>query len=208
MNKRVAIVDYETGNTFGVKQALKYVGIESELTSRHKEILSSDGVILPGVGAFGPAIDRLKSLELDKIILEFVANGKPILGICLGMQLLFETSDEFGNHDGLGILKGKVTKFSNLDASARVPQTQWNKVHFNNQKTTLFKGMGNETFMYFVHSFYVTSNQPNATVFETDYCGLKYCSAIEYKNVFATQFHPERSAHSGLLLIKNFCDLI
>ena len=208
MTKKVAIIDYESGNVFSVRQALNKIGVTPSVTADHDEIYSSDAVILPGVGAFSPAIERLKASGLDQVIVEVAKKGVPVLGICLGMQLLFESSDEFGQHDGLGLIKGDVTKFSGLDENAKVPQTQWNEIFISDMDTALFKGFDKNPYMYFVHSYYVRPANQAAKIIKTNYCGLDYCCAIEQDNIFAVQFHPERSGEDGLKLMANFCSQI
>ncbi len=207
MKKKIAIIDYESGNIFSVKQAVSYVGAQAVITSDHDEIMSADAIILPGVGAFAPAIQRLKDSGLDEVIVDAVANkGKAILGICLGMQLLFDESEEFGRHKGLGLIQGDVVKFSGLNDGAKIPQTQWNEILLNEKSSTLFKGIDTNPFMYFVHSYYVRPQSESLNVFNAEYMGLEYCCAFEHENIFAVQFHPERSAKDGLQLIANFCE--
>jgi len=207
--KKVAVVDYGHGNIFSIVQALKKLGVEYLIADNMDQINSSSAVILPGVGAFHSAMVKLKDKQLKQVIIDNAFNGKPLLGICLGMQLLFGSSEEFGNHAGLGLLKGDVAKFSNLDNATRIPQTQWNKVLVDETNSTLFQGMeSNNPFMYFVHSYYVRPSHSGAKVISTNYGGLDYCCAIEAANVYGVQFHPEKSSNNGLRILKNFCNLM
>ena len=210
-SRKVVIIDYEMGNLFSVKLACEKVGLDAVISKDKAEIMNAAALILPGVGAFGNAMDMLKELDLIESIKEFINSSKPFLGICLGMQLLMEESEEFGNHKGLGVIKGKVVKlpFSN----DKVPQVGWNKILKPNGGDkkwgdTLLRGLSEEDYMYFVHSFYVLSYDPDVILSETNYAGLNYCSSLNNKNVFACQFHPEKSGEKGLIIYKNLSDLI
>lgn len=207
--KNVAIIDYEVGNLFSVKQACLTFGVNAFLTSNPKEIMAADKVILPGVGAFGRSMENLKKFELDKVLNDYVGMGKPLMGICLGLQLLFESSDEFGHHEGLGLLKGSVNRFPSLDTNGDkllVPQISWNKAKAANldlwNKSPL-KSLSSETYFYFVHSYFVTPKE-NIELSTTNYGGLTYCSSIIKDNIFAVQFHPEKSGEKGLEIYKNW----
>ena len=206
--KRVAIIDYGSGNLFSVVQALNKIGVEAILAKRRDQIDNSNALILPGVGAFHSALKRLNKNDLAAGIIDNAKGGKPLLGICLGMQLLFDSSKEFGYHNGLGLLRGEVTRFKNLEEGTRVPQTQWNRVLVNGLRTTLFQGIDNDPFMYFVHSYYVNNKHNEAVIVNAEYGGLHYCCAIEFEDIYGVQFHPERSASDGLRLLKNFCNLM
>ncbi|WP_428741977.1 imidazole glycerol phosphate synthase subunit HisH [Tenacibaculum sp.] len=202
--KKVAIIDFKLGNIYSVVQACQEVGLNVSITSNYDEILAADGVILPGVGAFGDAINNLKELNLDKTIKDFVNTGKPFMGICLGLQLLFSESEEFGDYEGLGLIEGKVVKFDN--SSFKVPQIAWNRINENEVlwiDTPLNKTKNGE-FMYFVHSYYVIPDNPNYILTTTNYCGVNYCSSIKKDNIFATQFHPEKSGEKGLEIYKEW----
>jgi glutamine amidotransferase len=204
----VAIIDYKMSNLFSVQAACKQVGISSIITSDRNIILNSKVAILPGVGAFGEAMRHLKESELDDTIIEFVKLGKPFLGICLGLQLLFEKSEEFGNHKGLGILKGSVKKFKNQidnDTKYPVPQIGWNKLKKNNYdwKNSLLCDNNDGDYMYFVHSYYVFPDNKNIISSTTKYGQIEYCSSVKKDNIFACQYHPEKSSRTGLKIYKN-----
>jgi imidazole glycerol-phosphate synthase subunit HisH len=205
--KKVAIVDYGSGNLFSVAQAIKKIGARPVLASSEEDINDCDSIILPGVGAFNNAMQSLNETGLIPGIIDSVKNGKPILGICLGMQLLFETSNEFGFHEGLKLLNGDVVRFSNLDEGTAIPQIQWNRIQVNIKKMVLFQDLHLNPFMYFLHSYYVNPCQRYKTIFKSSYGGLNYCSAIEHGNIYGVQFHPERSSTAGLRLLKNFVEL-
>jgi len=207
--KRVAIIDYGHGNIFSISQALKKLSIEYVIADNKDQIESSSAIILPGVGAFNSAMEDLQDNGLESVIIDNVKTGKPLLGICLGMQLLFESSEEFGIHKGLGLLKGDVVKFKGLETGFKIPQTQWNKVFSSGCNSKLFKGIESiNPFMYFVHSYYVRPSHKGTKIISTNYGGLDYCCAIELENIYAVQFHPEKSSNNGLQLLKNFCDMI
>lgn len=199
----VAIIDYKMSNLHSVQAACNKVGLNSIITSNNDEILNSTIAILPGVGAFGEAMNQIKVLQLDKTIKEFIDTGKQFVGICLGLQLLFENSEEFGDIEGLGIIKGVVRKFTPDQIGATkfpVPQIGWNKISINNLtwQNTLLNGNRNGDFMYFVHSYYVIPENEEVILSNTIYGGIKYCSSIQQKNIFASQFHPEKSGTVGL----------
>jgi len=215
----VSIIDFRMGNLFSVNHALRQVGINPIITTSKDTILSSDALILPGVGAFGEAMTNLEKLDLISVIKDFISTGKPFMGICLGMQLLFEESEEFGNHKGFGLIKGKIKKFperNNMNAKIKVPQIGWNSIHnptFSEGNTTRWKsevldGINDGEYMYFIHSYYAQSDESPAILSITDYEGVKYCSSIVKGNIFATQFHPEKSGHSGLKIYKNWAHII
>ncbi len=201
---RVSIVNYGVGNLFSVKKACELNGFETVVTYSSEEIKSADMVILPGVGAFGTAIEALKRLRLIDVIKETVLSGKPFVGICLGMQLLMERSFEFGEHEGLGIIKGEVVRFDN-PRGIKIPQVGWNSIYNANTKWegTVLQGLRNNDLMYFVHSYYVKLRNEKICLSKTTYGDTEFCSSFQYKNIFACQFHPERSANSGLKIYKN-----
>ena len=213
---KVVIVDYKLGNLFSVKQACDHIGLESELSSDKKKVLEADALILPGVGAFKEAMDHMEALDLIEPFKDFAQTEKPILGVCLGLQLLFSESEEFGSGKGLNIIEGTVKKIPKLDDSRkiRVPQIGWNTVkEFNGRfENTPLEGVKETDYFYFVHSFYVEPASSENIVGQTTYENLTYSSVISNgKNVFATQFHPEKSAEKGIGIYqrwaKNF-DLI
>ena len=199
----IAIIDYKMSNLHSVQAACDKVGLKSIITSDKKQILDSKVLILPGVGAFGKAMSMLKKTKLDESIYQFVESGKPFIGICLGLQLLFNRSDEFGDHNGLGLIKGKVKRFDfskNNNIKYPVPQIGWNKINqkLNSWNDTPLRKNNNNDFMYFVHSYYVIPENKDIIVATTSYADIEYCSAIKYENIFATQFHPEKSGQLGL----------
>jgi len=210
MKKEVIIIDYGMGNLFSVKLACEKVGLEAIISHDKAEISKATALILPGVGAFGDAMEALKELDLVGVIKKFIDSGKPFLGICLGMQLLMTESEEFGNHKGLDIIKGKVIKIPS--SADKVPQVGWNKILKGKNKkdwnATLLDGLSEGDYMYFVHSFYVLPADTNVILSETNYAGLNYCSSLRTKNIFACQFHPEKSGEKGLLIYENLANLI
>jgi len=210
MSKKIAIIDYKLGNLLSVKHACDYIGLDSVITSDASYILNADALILPGVGAFGEGMNHINDLGLSSVIKEKVSEGIPLFGICLGLQMLFTESEEFGNFKGLDIIKGKILKFPKNYKSnyLRVPQIGWNKIYRQNEKllnpSSLF-GIKDATFMYFVHSFYAKPDNETEVLVNTNYCGFEYCSAVfNKKNVFATQFHPEKSGANGLMIYKQW----
>ncbi len=197
----IAIIDYGVGNLGSVLNAFKYLGYEAKITSDKNEILSADKVILPGVGAFSDAMEAFKNRGLVEVIKEVIERGTPILGICVGMQMLFEKSYEYGCHEGLGILKGNIIKFD--DKNFKVPQIGWNEIKVL-KENNLLDGVDGK-YVYFVHSYHVDSS--DCSIAETTYADVTYPSAIHYKNIYATQFHPEKSGEVGLQILKNFGEL-
>ena len=197
----IAIIDYDAGNLKSVEKALAYIGEESVITGEREEILKADKVILPGVGSFGDAMANLKRLGLDDVIREVAANGTPFLGICLGLQLLFESSEETPGVEGLGILKGKVIRIPDKEG-LKIPHIGWNSLKLSNNGR-LFQGMTGEPYVYFVHSYYLQAEDPAIVKATTDYSTCIHAS-VEQGNVFACQFHPEKSSAVGLQILKNF----
>ena len=210
----IAIIDYEMSNLFSVQAACEKVGLSSIITSDKSQILDAKVAILPGVGAFAEAMKYLKNKKLDDAIFQFIDTGKPFIGICLGLQLLFEKSEEFGETNGLGIVKGEVKKFQldyNKSIKYPVPQIGWNKITKNKTswEDSLFCNNKNNDFMYFVHSYYVKPEDPSIILSTTKYGNIEYCSSIKQNNIIAFQFHPEKSGVVGLniykTLKKEFC---
>lgn len=200
----IGIIDYDAGNLKSVEKALNYLG-EEVVVSRDREILlKADKVILPGVGAFGNAMYNLKKYELDKVIHEVVAMNKPFLGICLGLQLLFERSDESEGVEGLGVLKGEILKIPDCEG-LKIPHIGWNSLDLVNDGK-LFKGIDNNAYVYFVHSYYLKAKDDAIVRATTDYSTLIHAS-VEEDNVFACQFHPEKSSTVGLKILQNFAEL-
>ena len=205
--KKVAIIDYGLGNLFSVQQACKTVGLDTYLADTSDKIGQADGVILPGVGAFGHAMEELRRRELIQPLLKHVSEKKPFLGICLGMQLLLERSKEFGDHKGLGIVAGEVKKFpsSSNGVAMRVPHMGWNSLNLSaNSNHPALADFRPSTDVYFVHSYYVELKDKSNELTWTDYAGFRYTSSIVNGNIWAYQFHPEKSGKAGLQLFKNW----
>ena len=201
----IAIIDYGVGNLFSLISSFKYVGADVIVTSDAMEIRKADKIILPGVGAFGDAIKMLKESGLDKVVIEEAKSGKPLMGICLGMQLLFEKSYEYGEHEGLGLLKGSVVPMEgSLPKELKIPQIGWNGLIFK-KESPLFKYLKNGDFVYFVHSYYA-DNCEESLLATTEY-GKELTAAVAYKNVMGCQFHPEKSGEVGLKILKAFCEM-
>ena len=196
----IAVVDYDAGNVKSVEKAIEKLGPKHILTSDPEEIRKADAVILPGVGNFGDCVNNLKERGLDTVLKEYAASGKPFLGICVGLQLLFDESEESPGVKGLGILSGKIKKFP-ASADLKVPQIGWNDII--ESKGRLLEGIDRGTYFYFVHSFYLDSSDPSIVTSKTEY-GVTYDSSVEKGNVFATQFHPEKSSDAGLKVLSNF----
>jgi glutamine amidotransferase len=203
----VTIIDYQLGNLFSVRKACEMLGCPVAVSSDRKDLEAAGAVILPGVGAFGQAMENLHQLDLVQPLLDHVAAGKPLFGICLGLQLLFEESAEFGSPKGLGILRGSVRKLPVTDAP--VPQIGWNRIDPGPARPDAWQGtplqdVPPSSWMYFVHSFYVDNADPEDALCATDYAGFQYTSAALKGSVFATQVHPEKSAHEGLQIYRHW----
>ena len=216
----VAIVDYGMGNLFSVKHACDHVGLRGMVTSEKRDILSANAVILPGVGAFGDAMKALEKLDLLGPLREVAESERPLLAICLGLQLLMEESPEFGSHRGLGIVPGHVARFSNLDSAGerfKVPQVGWNRISrvsgdlqatSEAWSTSPLKGISSGEFMYFVHSYYVVPSDSSVVMTTTTYGDGEFCSSLRKRNIFACQFHPERSGGAGLSIYRNLASTL
>nr|MBI3612722.1 imidazole glycerol phosphate synthase subunit HisH [Nitrospirota bacterium] len=209
---QVAIVDYGLGNLFSVQHACERAGLKAHITNSKKDILSAAAVILPGVGAFGTAMDALRELDLVEPLRDVVASRTPLVGICLGMQLLLSESHEFGKHKGLGIIEGEVV---HLQGSAdgrcfKVPQVGWNRIHSAGRgwEGSFLEGLAEGEFMYFVHSFYCKPADPGVVAATTRYGALEFCASLRRRTVFACQFHPERSGCEGLKVYRNLAAMI
>lgn len=206
--KKVVIIDYQLGNLFSVKQACDTVGINAEISSNREDILNADALILPGVGAFIEAMNNLKKFGLDTAIQSKVSRGTPIFGICLGQQLLFTESEEFGAGKGLDLISGIIKRFPETfeERKVKVPHIAWNTIFKLNQEwdNTALKDLNNNDFMYFIHSYYVKPKDDACILTLTNYDGIEFCSAILRNNIFATQFHPEKSADKGISIYKNW----
>ena len=197
----IAILDYDAGNIKSVEKAFKILGEETILTRDFSVIKKADRLVLPGVGSFAAAMDNLKKYELDKAIHEFVATGKPFLGICLGLQLLFESSEESPGVEGLRVLDGIVKRIPDSEG-IKVPHIGWNSLDFPNEGR-LFNGIDEGAFVYFVHSYYLQAKEPSIVTATTEY-GCHIHASVEKDNIFACQFHPEKSSTVGLKILKNF----
>ena len=193
-------------NLFSIRNALDVLGIDSVITSNPKTISSCDGAVLPGVGAFPEAMMQLNNLDLSESVKNFISSGKPFMGICLGMQLLFDRSEEFSLTNGLGIIKGEVKDFKNEEKVNTVPHVGWNKLHLNegNQKNDFdfTDALRTDDFFYFVHSFFVDPLEKDFIKTYTTHEDFQFCSSISYENVFASQFHPEKSGKKGLEIFR------
>ena len=202
----IAIVDYNMGNLASVKNAFAKLGKETVVESDPKKFKDYDKLILPGVGAFGDAMQHLRERGMVESIKSFAASGKPMIGICLGMQLLFESSEEFGKHEGLGLIKGRVAAFdsSRFSEPLKVPHMGWNRMFTTNHP--LFKGLDENHYLYFVHTYHVTCSNPEDIIGETEY-GYKFTSAVAHNNVMGIQPHPEKSHENGLKILENFINL-
>ena len=216
---RVAIVDYGMGNLFSVRQACEAAGLHPVVTSSPADLLTADGVILPGVGAFADAMHTLVDTGLADALRRVAHEGVPLLGICLGMQLVMEESTEFGRHGGLGLIAGRVVRFperSANGASVKVPHIGWNRVCKTRgedaasglMKASLLDGLEDGAFMYFVHSYYVVPDDPDVVCASAEYAGVRFCAALCAGRVMACQFHPERSGEKGLRIYQNMASLI
>jgi imidazole glycerol-phosphate synthase subunit HisH len=210
--KKVIIIDYHMSNLFSVMHACDYLGLRAEISSEKKDIEKADGIILPGVGAYGDAMKNLQRLDLLEPLKAFVQSGKPFMGVCLGMQLLFTESEEFGNSKGLGIIKGNVIRFpmqTKKNETVKVPHIGWNTIYPSskaNWKESPYKNIKENEFMYFVHSYYVSSLPKDTILSLTTYGGIEYCSSVLSNNVFATQFHPEKSGNEGIKIYKAWAE--
>ncbi len=223
----VAIVDHGLGNLFSVKHACAYAGMQANITTSKQEILAADAVIVPGVGAFGDAMQTLKRLDLISLLRDIASSQKCLVGICLGMQLLMTESYEFGLHQGLGIIEGSVTQFDNPtgpNGKLKVPQIGWNHIlkadRFSDEHPEqiltdksswadpLLTRVHHKEFMYFVHSFYIKPADSSITLSTTCYGDVEFCSSLRYGNVFACQFHPERSGPAGLMIYQNLASYL
>ena len=200
----IALIDYGMGNLMSVYKALDFVGAKVKIVNSKNDILAADSVVLPGVGNFGDGIKHLKEKQLDLAITQSIQEEKPFLGICLGMQLLMESSEEAPNVKGLGIFKGEVIQFPK--GNLKVPHMGWNNAIIKNAGANIFSKISNHSYFYFVHSFYVKPKQNNIIAASCEY-GVEFAAALAYENVFATQFHPEKSQEKGLQLIENFVSL-
>ncbi len=208
MNK-IAIVEYGVGNVFSLSSSLKYLGIHANITNKKEDIEEATHIFLPGVGAFGDAMEKLNNTGLVPVLSDAIKNGKPLMGICLGMQLLFESSNEYGEHTGLGYLKGNVsdikTDMSANGFSYKVPHMGWNNLIYKNSDNALLKYINENDSVYFVHSFYA-KNCDKSLIATSEY-GIEVPAIVANENVYGCQFHPEKSGKVGLNILKAFIEL-
>ena len=200
----LAIIDYDAGNIKSVVNACKFLGTDALVTRDSKEIMKADRVILPGVGAFGDAMRKLEEYKLTEVIRDVAGSGTPFMGICLGLQLLFDSSDESEGVSGLGILRGKIKRIPD-NGVLKVPQIGWNSLTYPN-KGRLFKGIDEDSYVYFVHSYYLDADDKSIVTATTEY-GTTIDASVEKGNVFACQFHPEKSGEVGMEILKNFLSI-
>lgn len=202
----IAIIDYGIGNLFSLKSSFSRIGEQAVVTSDESVIKKADRIILPGVGAFEDAARKLRESGLDKVVLSEVQGGKALMGICLGMQMLFDKSYEYGEHKGLGLIKGEVVAMSgNIPSELKIPHMGWNKLDFVGEKDELFKYVNEGDFVYFVHSYYATGCD-EALIATAEY-GKPITAAVRQENVWGCQFHPEKSGKVGLGILKAFCEI-
>lgn len=201
----VAMIDYDAGNIKSVEKAMIALGEDVVVTRQRETILSADHVILPGVGAFGDAMEKLHKYQLIDVIKEVTDKGTPFLGICLGLQLLFESSEENEGVDGLGILPGRIVRLPE-DRGLKIPHIGWNSLQYPNNGR-LFDGIPEQSYVYFVHSYYLQAQDPKIVTATTEYAALIHAS-VEKDNVFACQFHPEKSSDVGMHILKNFLSIV
>ena len=211
-NKKITIVDYGCGNILNLVRAIQFLGYEVEATHDNKKIINSSYVILPGVGAFGNAMKQIEKYNLRNTILGYAKSDKPLLGICLGMQILLTVSYEFGTHKGLGLIEGEVIKISNAKSKEiKIPHIGWNELYPNNGKKEWKNKILNNSLIgksfYFIHSFVCLTKNPNSTIAVCNYSGISIPAIVSVGNIFGCQFHPEKSAESGLSILKNFCEI-
>lgn len=202
----IGIVNYNMGNLASVSNAFTKLGIKTNIESDPKKIQNYDKLLLPGVGAFGDAMAHLKSNGMDEAIKEFATSGKPLLGICLGMQLLFDSSEEFGSNDGLGLINGEIVKFdeTKFDHKLKIPHMGWNEI-FTEKNSPIFDGLPKDFYLYFVHSYHVVCDDRYA-IGKTHY-GYNFVSAVCKDNIYGIQPHPEKSHDNGLKILENFAKL-
>ncbi|MEE3438350.1 MULTISPECIES: imidazole glycerol phosphate synthase subunit HisH [Ruminococcus] len=202
----IAIIDYGAGNIQSVYKALKFIGADCKVTDNKDEILNADGAILPGVGSFGDAMDTMTKRGIKDTIIEYTKSGKPFLGICLGLQLLFPESEETPGVKGLDIFKGTITRIPNQNRTLKIPHMGWNNISIK-QKDGIFKDIEGEPYVYFVHSFYLKAQDKDIVAATTQY-GVEIDAAVQKGNIIATQFHPEKSGEVGLKMLKNFVEMV
>ena len=200
----IAIIDYGAGNVRSVQKALKFIGAECEITNDKDKIMNAHCAILPGQGAFGDCISSIRSREIESTVKDFMNSGKPFLGICVGLQLLFEESEENEGVEGLSVFKGKIKRIPNGEG-LKIPHMGWNSLELRD-KSGIFKGISDKPYVYFVHSYYLDAEDKSIVSAQTEY-GVKIDAAVSSGNVFATQFHPEKSGDVGLQILRNFVEM-
>ncbi len=198
----IAVIDYGAGNLQSVVKALHFIGCDVRITNRKEELMQSDGAILPGVGSFADAMDCMNRTGAAEAVRAFVETGKPFLGICLGLQLLFDGSEESPGVQGLGLLKGSITKIPSQNGTLKIPHMGWNSLHIC-QHSGLFEGIPEDASVYFVHSYYLKADDPAIVAAQTQY-GVTIDAAVQCRNIMAAQFHPEKSGTIGLQMLRNF----
>lgn len=202
----ISIVDYGVGNLFSLSSSLKSIGADTIVTSDKQKILDSSKIILPGVGAFSDAKEKLVESGLFELIVDEAKKGKKLLGICLGMQMLFEKSFEYGEFDGLGLIKGNIVPLEGkISPQLKIPHIGWNSLEFKNGKSPLFKYINDGDFVYFVHSYFATDCDDN--IIATSEYGIDVTASVQKDNIFGCQFHPEKSGDVGLNILKAFCEM-
>ena len=205
----ICIIDYGLGNIFSIKRAISFLGHDAIITNEHIKIKSSDRIILPGVGTFGDCMKKLRIINLDQVLRECAKDNVPILGICLGMQLLFSNSEEFGIHQGLSLIPGSVKKFpppSPTSVQYKIPHVGWSQVFTKNkcQELNIFNDVPQGALMYFAHSFYSVPESVEHVLANSEYAGIEFCCAVKNQNVIGVQFHPELSGNEGLKIYDEF----
>lgn len=201
----IAIIDYGAGNIQSVSKALAHIGCEAFITRDKDKILKADGAVLPGVGSFGDTMDTMNEYGIKDTVIKYTKSGKPFLGICLGLQLLFPKSEESPEAEGLGIFDGSITKIPSGEG-LKIPHIGWNSLDIK-KNDGLFKGIGKNPYVYFVHSYFLNASDKSIVSAQTEY-GVTIDAAVEKGNVFATQFHPEKSGETGLKILRNFADIV
>lgn len=201
----IAVIDYGAGNLQSVVKALNFIGCKSVITKDKETILKCDGAILPGVGSFGDSMNNINKYNIADTIKDFTNTGKPFLGICLGLHLLFPKSEESPEADGLNLLQGKITRIPNENSALKIPHMGWNSLNIK-KSDGLFKGITGNPYVYFVHSYFLTADNPEIVTSQTEY-GVTIDASVQYKNIMATQFHPEKSGDVGIKILKNFLEM-
>ena len=201
----ISVIDDGAGNLQSVVKALQYIGCACQITNDKEKILCSDGAVLPGVGSFGDAMNSMRNCGADEAVKEFIQTGKPFLGICLGLQLLFENSEESPETTGLGLLDGTVRRIPDGNGSLKIPHMGWNSLNIR-KNDGLFKGIAPNPYVYFVHSYFLKADDDNIVSSQTEY-GTIIDSSVQYQNIMATQFHPEKSGKVGLQMLQNFAEM-